>query len=89
MEVHWKIQFFGESIKKQDVGRGLPKGGAWTACRFKRGLGKKRNAVFEGGWYSKETMEDFKKWGELSNGWDDFEMGGWYPLWTMYFKTAI
>ena len=83
MEVHWKIKFFGEFIKKQYVGRGLPKGRAWTAYRFKRGLGKKRNAVFEGGWYSKETMEDFKKWGELSNGWDDT------PLWTMYFKTAI
>ena len=26
---------------------------------------------------------DFKKWGDPIHGRDNFEKGGWYPLWTM------
>ena len=54
-EVHWKIQFLGGggggSQKNNIEEGGLPKRGAWTVWRFKRGLARKRGGVFKGGWY--------------------------------------
>ena len=35
-----------EGMKKQYIWGELPKKGAWTVCRFKRGLGKKRGVMF-------------------------------------------
>ena len=53
--VHWKIWLLGGwSSQKTNIEGGLPeKGGAWTVCKFKGGLGKKEgDGVFEGGgWY--------------------------------------
>ena len=43
MGVHWRIQFLGGVHKY--MGNCL-KRGAWTVCRFKRGLGKKKGVVF-------------------------------------------
>ena len=56
MEVHWKIQFLGRGgYEKQYMWGELPKKGAWTVCRFKRGLGKKRGVMFlKRGWYPNE-----------------------------------
>ena len=50
MRVHWKIQVLGGggAHKKTYIYRWdcLKKGGgAWTVCRFKRGLGKRRGGV--------------------------------------------
>ena len=55
MGVHWKIWFLREALhENQYTGGGCLKRGAWSVCRFKKGLGKKRgDGVFEGGgdWY--------------------------------------
>ena len=52
MGLHWKIWFiWGRFHEKPMYRGGLPeKRRAWTVCRFKRGLGKKEEGVFEGGW---------------------------------------
>ena len=36
--VHGKIRVRGDCLKRE--------GGAWTVCRFKKGLGKKEGSVF-------------------------------------------
>ena len=49
MEVHWKNPIFREGgvTKKQYIGGTCLKKGAWTVCRFKRGLAEKEEgAVF-------------------------------------------
>ena len=50
MGVYWKIQFSGGSQEKQYWGDCLKKG-AWTICRFDRGLEEKEEGgVFKRGW---------------------------------------
>ena len=45
------MRFLGGSRRANTEG-GLPEKGAWTVCRFKRGLGKKDGGgVFHGGWH--------------------------------------
>ena len=54
MGVHWKIRFLGgggEQENKYTGGELLKKGEAWTVCRFKWGLAKKR-----GVWRGVDTM---------------------------------
>ena len=47
MGVNRKIQFLGGMVDKKTIyRRELPNRGAWTFCRFKRGLAKKRVVVF-------------------------------------------
>ena len=49
MGVHWKIQFLGEGVtKNQHIGRNFLKRGAWTVFRFKGRFGKK-GGYFWGG----------------------------------------
>ena len=51
MGVHWKIRFLGgggEQENKYTGGELLKKGEAWTVCRFKWGLAKKRGESIEG-----------------------------------------
>ena len=54
MGVHWKIWFLVGFTKNQYIAGNLLERGAWTVCRFKGGLEKKRRVVFlrEGCWYS-------------------------------------
>ena len=50
MGVHRKIWFLEGVHEKTNIqGGGLPKTGAWTVCRFKRGLGENKG-VFLRGW---------------------------------------
>ena len=50
MGVHWKIQFLGEFMKNQYIGGSCLKGGTSTVCKFKSGLGEKKEWCFwEGG----------------------------------------
>ena len=49
MGVHWKIQFLGEFMKNQYIGGSCLKGGTSTVCKFKSGLGEKKECVFEEG----------------------------------------
>ena len=43
------MRFLGGS-RRANIEGGLPEKGAWTVCRFKRGLGKKDGGgVFHGG----------------------------------------
>ena len=56
MGVHCKTQFLGEGRlqKNQYIEGNCLKRGAWTVCRFKEGLAKKRGVGFfrgGGGWY--------------------------------------
>ena len=58
MGVHWKIRFLGGGggwggggqENKYTGGELLKKGEAWTVCRFKWGLAKKRGSL-KGGWH--------------------------------------
>ena len=45
MGVHWKIRFLGEIHEKPIYSEGLPKKGAWTVFRFKKGFSKKEGVV--------------------------------------------
>ena len=50
MGVHGKIRFLVGGVHKKPIYRGkLPEKGAWTVCRFKRGLGKKEAVIFLSG----------------------------------------
>ena len=53
MGVHLKIQFLGEFMKNQYIGGSCLKGGTSTVCKFKSGLGEKKEWCFWGGgdWY--------------------------------------
>ena len=45
--VHWKIRILVRGFTKKQYREGdCPKRGAWTICKFKRGLGKKEGVVF-------------------------------------------
>ena len=76
-----KNQYIGENCLKV----------TWAVCRFKKELGKKEEGgVFEGVDTSIHTMGKVGGWGilrngnNLSNGEDDFEMGGWVGMALLY-----
>ena len=47
-----KSPIFRGSLQKVNMEGGLPKKGAWTVCRFKEGLVRKRGGmVLSGGWH--------------------------------------
>ena len=53
MGVHRKIWFLEGEVHKKPIYRGKllkkrGRGGAWTVCRFKRGLAERRGEGFEG-----------------------------------------
>ena len=64
--VHWKIRLLGGLEKPIYRGNCLKRGGAWTVCWFKGGLGKKEGGgVFEGVWYPNahyEVTNDENTW---------------------------
>ena len=92
MGVHWKIQFLGEFMKNQYIGGSCLKGGTSTVCKFKSGLGEKKEWCFwgGGGLISQCTLwvrwghRDFEKWGEILVRRDGFETEGLIPLYRLW-----
>ena len=93
MDVHWKIQFLGEFMRNQYIGGGsCLKGRTSTVCKFKSGLGEKKEWCFWGGgdWYPNANygwggdIGIFKKWGEILVRRDGFETEGLIPLYRLW-----
>ena len=67
MGIHWKIRFLrgrggGVFTENQYIGENCLKRGAWSVCRFKGGLAKKREVVFlRGSWYLNAQYESTVK----------------------------
>ena len=64
--VYWKIRFLGWGFTKNQYIEGISdclkmeEGGAWTLCRFKRRLGKRKGVVFlRGDRYPNASYERF------------------------------
>ena len=67
--VHWKIRLLGgRNLEKPRYrGRLHKKGGAWTVCWFKRGLGMKEGGVYGGGWCPNAHYDYFVPFGVIEN----------------------
>ena len=83
MGVHQTLRYLGGGsgfTKNQYIGGIDKKEGAWTICRFKRGLGKNLGVMFLRGWFGTpiHTMGKLREWEVLRNG-GDLSNGGLIP----------
>ena len=68
MQVYWKIQILGENPQKQYIGGNCLKREAWTVCRFKGSLVKKRGWIFLGGRWGAPMHTMISLWGKKRRG---------------------